>query len=187
MSLQQQQNFLAKLYTDEKLRRAFLSEPSKIGEENFLNRIEIAEIAEMLPEEISFFSESLFWKRLREVEKFLPLTRKVSGDEFQRLFRQFSQSYNPQTIKKHLEDANEFCAFLQKNASVSEISKNTARYEQSKLKFYSYGKKFVVCKLNFDVREIGEQFAKTSGKSLKKKTKIAVWFRVGNTVKHFFI
>jgi len=187
MSLREQQNFLAKLYTDEQLRRAFLSEQSKIGEENFLNETEITEISEMLPEEISFFAESLFRKRLREVEKFLPLTRKVCGDEFQRLFREFSQSYNSQTIKKHLEDASEFCAFLQQSDSASEISKNTARYEQSKLKFYSYGKKFVVCKLSFDVREIGEQFVKTSGDNLKKKTKIAVWIRVGNTVKHFFI
>ncbi len=87
MSLREQQNFLAKLYTDEQLRRAFLSEPSKIGEENYLNETEITEISEMLPEEISFFAESLVLKRLRQVEKFLPLTRKVCGDEFQRLFR----------------------------------------------------------------------------------------------------
>ncbi|MGI9054354.1 MAG: hypothetical protein ACR2F2_00995, partial [Pyrinomonadaceae bacterium] len=137
MSLLEQQNFLAKLYTDEKLRRDFLSEPSKIGQENYLNEIEIAEITEILPEEISFFAESLFWKRLREVEKFLPLTRKVSDDVFQKLFREFSQNYNPQTIKKHLEDANGFCLFLQQNNSVSEIVKNTAKYEQAKLKFYN--------------------------------------------------
>lgn len=191
MSLLEQQNFLARLYTDEPLRRAFLSEPEKIGKENFLNETEISEISAMLPEEISFFAESLLWKRLREVEKFLPLTRKVSGEDFQRLFREFSQTYNPQTIKKHLEDASEFCVFLQKklqkNDYVSEISKNTAKYEHSKLKFYSLGANFVICKLNFDVREIDGHFENRSDYNLTKKIKIAVWLRVRNTTKHFII
>ncbi|MGI9055007.1 MAG: hypothetical protein ACR2F2_04305 [Pyrinomonadaceae bacterium] len=186
MSLLEQQNFLAKLYTDEKLRRDFLSEPSKIGQEDYLNEIEIAEITEILPEEISFFAESLFWKRLREVEKFLPLTRKVAGNDFQRLFREFSQNYNPQTIKKHLEDANQFCLFLQQNDSVSEITKNAAKYEQAKLKFHNFGRNFVVCRLNYDVREIS-QIVKDANYNLKKKTQIAIWIRAGKTVRHFFI
>ncbi len=186
MSLLEQQNFLARLYTDEKLRRAFLSEPSKIGRENLLSEIEITEITEILPEEISFFAESLFWKRLREVEKLLPLTKKVSGNDFQTLFREFSQNYNPQTIKKHLEDANEFCTFLRRNDFVSEIAKNAAKYEQSKLKFYGFGNNFVVCRLNYDVREIAQTLEVSDFKP-KKKTGIAIWIRAGKNVIHFFI
>lgn len=186
MSLLEQQNFLAKLYTDEKLRRDFLYEPSKIGRENYLNEIEIAEITEILPEEISFFAESLFWKRLRQVEKMLPLTFKIADDDFQKLFREFSQNYNPQTIKKHLEDANEFCLFLQQNDSVSGITKNAAKYEQAKLKFHNFGKILVICRLNYDVRQIS-QIVKNANYNLKKKTKIAIWIRAGKTIKHFFI
>src|SRR6185369_7897216 len=104
MSLQEQQNLLAKLYTDAEFRRAFLSMPEKIGIENELNKIEIKEIAGIMPEELDFFADSLFWKRLREVEKFLPLTRKVLGEDFINYFRRFSQNFNPQTVKKHIED-----------------------------------------------------------------------------------
>jgi len=187
MSLREQQNFLAKLYTDEQFRRDFLSEPLKIGAENYLTESEIAEISEMLPEEISFFAESLSRKRLREVEKLLPLTRKLLGDDFQHFFHKYSQFYNPQTSKKHLEDAIEFCNFLQKSDSVSEISKNTAKYERAKLKFYGDGKQLVVCVLSYDVREISQQSANKTNINTNKKTKIAIWFRVGKTVKHYFI
>ena len=187
MSLFQQQNFLAKLYTDENLRSAFFSEPEKIGKEFFLNESEITEISEMLREEISFFSESLIVKRFREAEKFLPLVRISAGDDFQRLFREFAQLYNPQTVKKHLEDALEFCVFLQKHTSVSEISKNAAKYERAKLKFYNDKSPIAICFLRFDVRKINNQTALTNGSDEKRKTKIAVWLRFGNKVKHFFI
>jgi len=187
MSLREQQNFLAKLYTDEQFRRAFLSEPAKIGKENYLNESEIIEIAEMLPEEISFFAESLFRKRLREVEKFLPLTQKVLSEDFQKFFREFSQNYNPQTVKKHLEDAIEFCNYLRKSDFVSEVSKNAAKYEQAKLTFYGCGKQFMVCKLSNDVREISKQIVITSGFNMKRKTKFAVWLRLGKKIKHFFL
>ena len=187
MSLLQQQNLLAKLYTDENLRAAFFSEPEKIGKEFFLNESEITEISEMLQEEISFFSESLIFKRLREAEKILPLVRESIGDDFPRLFREFAQLYNPQTVKKHLEDALEFCVFLQKHASVSEISKNAAKYEWAKLKFFNDSPPITICFLRFDVRKINNQNALTNNSNEKRKTKIAVWLRAGNTVKHFFI
>ena len=187
MSLQEQQNFLAKLYTDAPLRAAFSSEPAKIGTENNLTESEIAEISVMLPEEISFFAESLYRKRLREVEKLLPLTHKLMGDNFHRVFRQYSQLYNPQTIKKHLEDAIEFCGFLGKSDSVSGISKNTAKYERAKLRFYVTGKHLVVCVLSYDVREISRQSANKTNINLKRKIKIAGWFRFGKRDKHFFI
>jgi hypothetical protein len=179
MSLQKQQDFLAKIYTDEKLRRDFLYAPDEIGGKFGLNENEIGEINEILPEEISFFAETLLWKRLREVEKFLPLTKNILGKEFPPLFREFSQNYNPQTVKKHLEDSLEFCRFLQKKESVAEIAKNCAKFERAKLEFFGLGKRLVFCRLNFDVRNHLES-------NSKKKTSFAVWLRVGKKVKHYF-
>ncbi|HEX8288198.1 MAG TPA: hypothetical protein VF556_09385 [Pyrinomonadaceae bacterium] len=187
MSLLEQQNFLAKIYTDEQFRRAFLSEPEKTGKENSLNENEIAEIFAVLPEEIGFFAESLFRKRLREVEKLLPLTREITGADFTPLFREFARIYNPQTVKKHLEDAIAFCDFLRENNLVTETSKNVAKYEQTKLNFYGYEKRFAHCFLSGDVREIFHRNEKNSKAILKKKMKLAIWLRSGNTVRHFFI
>jgi hypothetical protein len=47
----------------------FARDPEKIGLENNLPAREIAELAGIMPEELNFFAESLFWKRLREVKK----------------------------------------------------------------------------------------------------------------------
>jgi hypothetical protein len=186
MSLQEQQNLLAKLYTDAGFRRAFLAEPAKIGAENDLSAPEIQEIAEIMPEELNFFADSLFWKRLREVEKFLPLTKKALGEEFTNNFREFAQKFNPQSIKKHFEDALEFCGFLQKQ-NISAIASNAAKYERAKLEFYGLEKRIVVCRLDFDVGKIDFSGRHFETAIPEKKKKIAVWLRVGKRVRHFLI
>jgi hypothetical protein len=186
MSLQKQQDFLARIFTDENLRQNFLSESEKIGAENNLSESEIEDLKTVLPEQLNFFADSLYWKRLREVEKILPLIRKVSGENFGKFFREFSQNFNPQSVKKHLEDAYEFCKFLQKQ-NISEFAKNAAKYEQAKLEFFGYGKRFVVCKLDFDVRKFSREDANAQSVIQENKSKIAIWIRFGKKVKHFFV
>jgi hypothetical protein len=167
MSLLDVQNFLARIYTDENLRREFLSAPEVIGKANNLNETEIAELAEVFPDELNSFAESLFYKRLREVEKFLPLTNQVLKQNFEKQFRIFADSYLPSTVKKHLEDAVEFCSYLQKNKSASDIAKNTAKFEQAKLEFFGFEKPLVVRIFDYDI------------KTNKKRKHLAVWLRIG--------
>ena len=50
MSLQNQQDFLARIFTDENLRLNFLSAPEKIGAENNLSAAEIEDLQTILPE-----------------------------------------------------------------------------------------------------------------------------------------
>jgi hypothetical protein len=186
MSLQEQQNLLAKLYTDAKFRRAFLSQPEKIGAENGLSEAETQEISEVMPEELEFFADSLFWKRLREVEKFLPLTRKVLDEDFPIHFREFSQSFNPQTVKKHFEDAFGFCRFLQKQ-KISDFAENTAKFEQAKLEFFGRERRFVICRLDFDFKNFTLSDDNPKFEIPERKKKIAVWLRIGKRTRHFFI
>lgn len=183
MSLKEQQNLLARLYTDGELRENFFAEPDKIGFDFDLTRKEIAEIVEIAPQELDFFAESLYWKRLREAEKFIPLTVKILDQDFQPLFRQFSQIFNPQSVKKHLEDALEFCRFLQKG-EVSEIARNVALFEKTKLEFFGYGKRIAFCKLTFDIKPF---FTENLAENLKRKRKFAVWIKSGNKTRHFYI
>jgi hypothetical protein len=184
MSLLQQQNFLARLYTDENLRQRFLSEPEKIGSENDLTESEIAGLSAIIPEELNFFADSLRWKRLREVEKILPLTRKTLSENFEKYFREFSQSYNPTSVKKHLEDAIEFCSFLQNRKIEPVWAKDLAKFEQARLIFNSKAKDFLFRKFDFDVREISREGAKAQSEFPKRRT-FAVWIRMGNKSKHF--
>ena len=182
MSLQRQQDFLARLFTDENLRRNFLSDPDRTGLENGLTENESADLRLVLPEQLDFFADSLFWKRLREAEKFLPLTRKLLKERFSELFREFARNYNPASVKKHLEDAAEFCRYLQ-NAEIEPVYiKDAARFELGKLEFFGYGKRFVCKKLNYDISQI------TDGETgIKKKTSYFLWISLGGKIKHFRI
>lgn len=188
MSLSEQQNFLARLYTDENLRCAFLREPEKIGAENDLSESEAAELAQIIPAELNFFADSLVWKRLREVEKFLPLARKVLDESFEKHFREFAQIYNPQSIKKHLEDALEFCSFLQKVEISPLWAKDLINFEQARLAFNSNEKNFVFRKFDFDIRKILREISREGAKpqsDFPKRRTFAVWLRFGNRTKYF--
>lgn len=187
MSLLEQQNFLARLYTDEILRKRFLSAPEKIGKENNLDEKEIADLAAVLPEELNFFADSLFWKRLREVEKMLPLTRKVLAERFEKYFREFSQNYQPNSVKKHLEDAIEFVNHIS-GLEIEDIwVKDLARFEQAKLEFNGFGKNFVFRVFDFDIKKIHRRDAEAQNFELKRKKTFAIWLRIGKKVKHFVI
>lgn len=182
------QNLLARIFTDEDLRLRFLLEPEKTGAENNLSEAEIEQIKQLLPEQINFFADSLFYKRLHEVEKFLPLTRKLLGKDFEKYFREFANQFVPQTIKKHLEDALEFAAFLQSKKIEPIWAKDLARFEQARLSFNNSEKRFSLKRFDFDVRkivrEVSREGAKAQSEFPKRKT-YAVWLRVGKRTKHF--
>ena len=86
---------------------------------------------------------------------------------FEKQFRIFADSYLPSTVKKHLEDAVEFCSFLQKNKSSSNIEKNTAKFEQAKLEFFGFEKRLVVKIFDYDI------------KTNQKRKHLAFWLRIG--------
>lgn len=182
MSLKQQQDFLARLYTDEKLRHRFLSEPDKIGLENELTEREASDLALIVPAELETFAESLFWKRLREVEKLLPRTRDAMGVTFARSFREFSRTFRPNAVKRHLQDAIAFVDFVKKNLTGPQV--DLARFEQAGLEFNGGGKKFVLRKFDSDVRDFLDP---GKGGAFTKRKTIAVWIRLGGKSRHFFI
>ncbi len=175
MSLLEQQNFLARIFTDESLRLDFLAEPEQIGLENGLSGEDIAQLREIIPDEINFFANSLFHKRLHEVEKLLPLTKKALGKDFAKHFREFAQTYQPQTVKKHLEDSIEFCKLLQSKPVEPISAKDTAKFERTKHEFFSLQKCLSIIFLRHDVF------------SLEKKIGLAVWYRIGKNTHHFIL
>ncbi len=169
MGLLEQQNILARLYVDAEFRSAFIADPNKCGELNGLTRREIEDIKVILPDEIAAFAESLYFKRLREVEKLLPHLRKELGDNFEPLFRRFSKGFNPKSVKKHLEDANHFCKYLGGRPELTINQTEIARFEQARLDFYGYGKNFVLRRFGFGLN-LG---------AVKRK-KIGLWVRFGD-------
>jgi hypothetical protein len=124
-------------------------------------------LLDIVPEELEFFAEALFYKRLREVEKLLPLTRNHLAEDFEKYFREFAGMFLPSTTKKHLEDAVEFCSYLQKHKNSSDIERNIAKFEQAKLEFWGFEKRLVIKFFEYDV------------KTNQKRKHFAGWLRVG--------
>ena len=186
VSLKEQQNFLARLYTDEALRRRFFAGPAIVGAEFGLTPAETEELAAVLPEELDFFAQSLYWKRLREVEKLLPLTRRVVGADFKDHFRAFADGFNPGSVKKHLEDALAFAEFLE-TREINDYGRAAARFEGARLAFFGYERRLVWRRLAYDAREIAAAAENGTLDTVKKRMKIAVWVRYGQRIRHFFI
>lgn len=167
MSLSEQQQLLAKLYTDPNFRAAFVSDPVREGSALGLTADEIRDISSVAEREISHFADSLVWKRLREVEKKLPQTVSAMGDEFEKEFFRYSPSFNPTGIKKHYEDSVAFCSYLKSSAHVSGSARKTAAAESAKLSFFAEARSIRVCRT-------GPRFYS-----------FTVWLRFGSRVIHF--
>lgn len=187
MSLKEVQNLLVRLYTDADLRERFLSEPSKIGRQNNLSEKEAEQIAQVLPDELRFFAESLFHKRLREVEKLLPLTHKVLGENFAFTFRQFSNQFTPISIKKHLEDAIEFSRFLQKFHLKPLWVADLIKFERVRLEVKNSEKQFAFCCYHHDIRQILKQisFQDAAAQNFKPRLTFALRLRISGKTRHF--
>lgn len=169
MSLKAQQNFSARLFTDESLCRNFLSEPEKVGIENGLTKEDIAIITEVLPEQLKMFAESLFWKRLHEVEKLLPLTLALPETSFTDEFRKFSKTFNPKSVKKHHEDAVNFADFLLKKKSFEKRETEIIKFEKIKLEFFVFRKRFRFGIFQYDL----------DTKQKRTFGKLRLWLRIG--------
>jgi hypothetical protein len=185
MPLLEQQNALAKIYTDEEFRKDFLANPLIVGETCRLTPRESEEISLIMPAELMLFAESLFFKRLHEVRKMLPLTEKAMGKlEFEQYFRQFSKSFQPTTTKKHLEDSFEFCKFLEKQSFEFGWQCEIIKLEKAKLQFFGYGKSVVICWFGYDLRSLLEMANLQKNRLGIKRP--SVWIRFMGRIWHRF-
>ncbi len=186
MGLAEQQKALARLYTDTDLREQFLIEPVNVGKEIGLNEDEAKKLSEVSKDELTFFSESLVWKRLNEVTKLLPLVRKAVGKDFEKMFFEFSATYNPTGVKKHLEDTIAFCSYLEKRVEGDWIF-DLIRFEKAFLEFNGLNRKCLVRCFSFDLRKAIENLSNDENvDSIEKKCWCGIWLRLGKKGKAKF-
>lgn len=183
MSLREQQDLIAHLYCDAGFRAAFFAAPLDHASETGLSNDLIQQIATAIPDEIEYFAKTLVWKRQRAVEKMLPMTRAALGADFAREFENFATRFQPESLKKHLEDALAFAAAIENSSADAEI-RATARYERTRLRFFSEQRRFSICRVTEGVRGRVAGIAEPTGRG---RSRIAVWIRTGRRVRHFFV
>lgn len=184
MGLKEQQDILARLYTDPAFADEFFSDPISAAREHSLSKDEADSIAASAGEEIRLFAGSLIAKRLREVEKLLPFSRKILGEGFVDLFGRHAALFNPASVKKHLEDAIEFSEFANKDASTDRLAQDVIAFEIAKLKHFATGRRLTVCSLRHDIRPILDGRA---AHLARKRRTLAIWLRIKEKQRFFFI
>lgn len=178
MGLAEIQNALARLYTDAELRERFFEDAKSVGREFGLNDEEINQLSKISSDELSFFSDSLLWKRLNEVEKLLPLTKKMLSEDFKDLFQSFAPTHNSTEIKKHLDDAIAFSKFLERKIQIG-WQVDLIRFEAARLEFNGMNRKLIVKRFYYDVIDLIEKISGDEQFEIAKQKKwIGIWFRM---------
>jgi hypothetical protein len=165
MSLREQQDLLARLYTDPDLRATFLAGGPVTAS---ISDAELAELRSVAPEELEYYSRSLVGKRLAEIRKLLPLSSERMKGDFAARFREFAPAFNPSSTKKHLEDAIAFARWLAQRTSDRKI-REALEFDLAKLEFFGEGRRLVVRIHLFDI---------VSGKR-RLIPRIRLWLRFG--------
>ncbi|MBD2775314.1 hypothetical protein [Iningainema tapete] len=169
MGLVQSQFVLAQLYTNTEFRERFFANPQLVCTELGLTCDEVQQLSQLSQNQVNLFANSLKWKRLGEIRELLPRTAQALGKNFTALFWRYAETYLPQGIKKHREDAIAFANFIQKVALSEGITPHLldlVRYEKAWLKAHEQTNFLTVCWLRYAVDEVLVRRA------------IAIWFRL---------
>lgn len=176
------QQVLAKLYTNAVLRESFFANPQEEGEELGLSFDEAQQLAQLSAQQVNLFASSLKRKRLSEVKELLPLTSQVLGKDFSKLFWRYAETYLPQGIKKHWEDAIAFCTFIEKVAQVEGIEPpwvwELVRYEKACQKAAAPTCRLIWCRLRYALKPLVRSLVQQQETPvLLVQPTIALWFR----------
>src|SRR5258708_14026150 len=95
MALRTVQAALARLFTDEAAREAFIKEPLGTAGAVGLDEDEAATFAQLAPQAIDRFARSLRGKRILDARKITPLTAGALGEAFAEHFRAATANLAP--------------------------------------------------------------------------------------------
>ena len=182
MGLADMQRVLARLYTNAPLRERFHADPLAVARELGFSDEEARRLAEVPPARLDSFARSLHSKRLGQVAKLLPLSRRALGQTFDEAFRRFADSYVPKGTKKHLGDALAFADYLEhKLRRGSEHPRwllDLLRYERARLKAADPARRVVASFFRHDISRLVRSVARREETpAAEPRLTVAVWWR----------
>jgi hypothetical protein len=186
MGLLQLQQALAKIYTDTASREKFLDPSPTIDRELELSEKETQYLTKISSQQVNLFATSLKRKRLGQIRKLLPLTSKCLEKDFSQLFWQYSETYIPQGLKKHQQDAIEFTNFIEKKLDRNWII-DVLRYERSWLTMETFDRLFFVCRFNYAIAPLIESLQQSENELITtQRLTFAIWFRLSDRSKIYY-
>lgn len=179
MALAQTQALLARLFTDDDLRREFFEAPIAVATRFGLSMHDTQRLAGIDSCEIEAFAQSLIGKRALYARRALPLTARALGDRFDALFRQAIGGAAREATNR--SDAVALIAFLDTRVSKCELEprwiSDLARFE---LAFIDAGRSGVTLffrAFDFNVASVAHALAKGEEISAVGRKTFGVWAR----------
>jgi hypothetical protein len=188
MELSELQRALARLSTDAALREQFLADPEAAGLALGLSPGSGRILAQLPVQPLEAFARSLLYKRMGDVGRLLPHTRRVLGKRFDVLFLEYAMGgtgvaaggRSPTSPRRIQEDATDFAAFLQRGAEweppwVREL----ARYEAMWLRAQDPRHRWTAGWFHYPVGELirGLMLGEETPRGLPPRATLAVWLR----------
>lgn len=183
MGLAETQKALARIYTDSDLRERFFADPQTVGQQLGLASDESARLAQIPAEQAAYFAASLLNKRIHEVAKLLPLSARLLGQQFRKLFREYAQTNVPSGTKKHSEDAVGFVAYAERSQRLRDSAPAWAiellGYESEHLRAGRPKPHLRWRSFRYPVNEIARRLSKGEQVSEQPETRpvLLLWFR----------
>ncbi len=178
MALAQTQALLARLFTDDDLRREFFDAPIAVATRFGLSMHDTQRLAGIDSREIEVFAQSLIGKRALYARRALPLTARALGDRFDALFR---QAIGGAARDANRSDAAALTAFLDRRVAKCELEPpwiaDLARFELAFIDAGRSGAALFFRAFEFDVASLAHALAKGGGVSAVRRKTFGVWAR----------
>ena len=179
MALAQTQALLARLFTDDDLRREFFEAPVAVATRFGLSMHDTQRLAGIDSREIEAFAQSLIGKRALYARRALPLTARALGDRFDALFRQAIRGAARDATNR--SDAAALTAFLDRRVAKCELEPpwvaDLARFELAFIDAGRSGAALFFRAFDFDIASVASALAEGGGVSVVRRRTFGVWAR----------
>ncbi len=179
MSLAETQALLARLFTDDDLRREFFELPVAVAARFGLSAEDAQRLAALDRREMDAFAQSLIGKRALYARRALPLTARALGDQFDALVREAIGRRADDG--KRRSDAAALVAHLERRLAQRELAPvwivDLARFELAFVEAGGSGPALILRRFHFDVASIANSLASGHDVSVVRRSAIGVWAR----------
>jgi hypothetical protein len=179
MALAQTQALLARLFTDDGLRREFFEAPVAVATRFGLSMHDTQRLAGIDNREIEAFAQSLIGKRALYARRALPLTARSLGNRFEALFRQAIGGAAREATNR--SDAAALIAFLESRVAKCELEPpwvaDLARFELVFIDAGRSGATLFFRAFDFNVASIAQALARGEEISAARRKTFGVWAR----------
>ncbi|TLG77947.1 hypothetical protein [Methylocystis sp. B8] len=179
MALAETQALLARLFTDEDLRREFFESPIAVAPRFGLSMHETQSLVSIDRREMEAFAQSLIGKRALYARKALPLTAQALGDRFNPLLRETIRGVARD--KKHRTDAAAFAALIDTRIACRRLEPpwlaDLARFELAFIDAGRSGATLFFRRFDFDVASVANALARGEEVNAVRKKTFGVWVR----------